>query len=322
MDLNNQKIAGWLGLTSQQFDILQCIHFLQLEDRVASPKNIQAEFKRRNKKHLQKPNLFNIIKILRQKKLIKKSGFGEYVIEFEGIKKALADHEGRLTDELDKFQTISKKTEEYFSSAAREFERPHVSYLEPHQFSERINKALQKASVYYSTTSFPNISFNPEVAYAIKRPEYVKILWERGIIKKKLKINYLTDMNVEYLFNYVSKAYNEPETAYKICLDSINQLNTHIDTHDNLEIMYQETPLYLDIHMPIIRSPKEFYSHMRGLRSEILGVIYVRSRDSAEATKKLFQEVSGRGTLLKEKTKDKIIKKTREKLKQHHKTIK
>jgi hypothetical protein len=314
--LDVQNVGKLLGLTPQQFDILQCVYRLQVDDLQASPKAIQADYRKHTDKHLMKPNLFNILRILKGKAFIMQESYGTYNINFEAVNEAIKAEEERLRSELDGFQSIASRTEEYFRKVVTQHERPYVTYLEPHEFSKNISKSLQTATTYYSTTSFPNITFNPEVASAIKRPEYVNVLWVRGIIKQELTVKYLTDLNIEYLFNYVSKAYPDKDTSYRVCLDALNQLKAHIDGHENLEVYYQSTPLYLDIHMPENQTPKEFYSHLRGLRSEIRGVVYVKSRDAAHATKKLFQEMLDRCDRLQGAKGKRVISAKRKELKQ------
>ena len=63
MDL--KKVGGWLDLTNQEFDILQCIYRLQLDGLEVSPKNIQGKYKRRMGKKIEKANLFKIIRQVR-----------------------------------------------------------------------------------------------------------------------------------------------------------------------------------------------------------------------------------------------------------------
>lgn len=314
--MDYKKVSDGLGLTPQQFDILQCIYGIQVDGHKASPKAIQADYRKHSGKYLMKPNLFNLLRLLKGKGYIVQANFGEYNVDIKSISESLKAREVSLSSELDDFKILSANVEDYFTKAASQYERPYVTYLELDYFSKNISKALQTATTYYSTTSYPNLTFNPDVASAIKRPEYVRVLWERAIVKKELVVKYLTDLNMEYLFNYVSKAHQNEETAGKICLDVLNQLQAHVESHDNLEIFYQDTPLYLDIHMPENLTPKEFYSHLRGLRSEIRGVVYVKSRDAAQATKKLFLEMLERGQRIEGPRGKRIISSKRKELKQ------
>jgi hypothetical protein len=318
VDFDVLKAASWLTITPQQFEILHCIYRLREDGSTSSPKEIQKEYKRFSGKYLMKPNLFNILRILKGKNYIKSEGYGGYIIHFEGLREGLNSRGITLEKELTTFKSASSRIEEYFRKSSRIFEKPIVLFLEPNEWSKNITSSLRIATKYYSTTSFPNIALNQEVAAAISRPDYINILWERGVVKRDLTVQYLTDFNIEYLFNLVSKAYSNPKMAYKICLDSINQIQTHMDTHKNIQIYYQTSPLLFDLHMPENVIPLEFYSHIKGIHSENLGVVYLKSRDAAEATKQLFLDMITHGQLISGKKGNHILNLVRRRLKEQY----
>lgn len=302
-----------LGLTLQQFDILSCISRIEVDGGVPSPKKIGERYHRDFQRIIQKPNLFTILKYLKTRGLIENKVKGSYSINHDGIKRCLEDSRASYLEKAREVTNLQEDVWKLFP-VDHKTKKPEVTYLEKNQFSEKIHSQLSKAQKYYSTTSFPNLCFNPEVASAISRPDYVRVLWDRAVVDGVLGVTYLTDLNPEYLFNYVSRAYPERDDAVNQCLQAVSQLESHVKNHENIQVYYQDTPLYLDIHMPVKTQPTEFFSHLRGLRSELLGVIYVKSEDAAKATKELFTKQAERALLLTKKNVKKRLGITRKEL--------
>ena len=316
-ELDSSKLASWLSLTPQEFGVLSCVFRLQ-DGRVdVSPHAIQEEYKSSTGRLIQKPNLFTVLKGLRARGFLERVGRGDYAVDVQGVKSVLAERACALEVEASEFKRASQKVDVFFRKSSKIQERPFVRFLAPSDWSRTVARSLRGASQYFSTTSFPNLSFDPKVASCVGRPEYVDVLWERCVIRGDVSVTYLTDLNVEYLHDFVSSAYQDTEVSQKVCLSVLDQLQSHIEETEKLKVYFWDEPLYFDLHMPVSDTPREYFTHLRGLRSEILGVVHVRSQDAAEASKALFLELAERGTLLEGSAGRKIINKTKKKVREY-----
>jgi len=58
--------------------------------------------------------------------------------------------------------------------------------------------------------------------------EYIKTLWKRCLENEELHINYITPLDVEFLFNHAFRVFGDPEKAYKESLIIIEELANQI----------------------------------------------------------------------------------------------
>ena len=304
-----------LGITEQQLNLLKIVYKLTSKNKVATPREIELSYAKDHAGEIQTSNLFRQLKNLLDKQFLTREGEANYKLNFEGIKKTLDTRKQEYHTKLQQYEQLTNQLEEYFRQVTTTAEKPVVEYFENRYFSERMLKALEKATAYYSTTSFPNITYGFGIADTIGRRSYVEVLNKRALLDKNLDLYYLTDLNVEYLYNHINKKIPDHQKCHRHCVTIIDQLEGIIADYDNINISYQQTPLYLDVHIPESRDePLEYFSHVRGSRSELLGVLYIKSHEIARQNKELFMSLFGEGVKLTRDNSKNVFEKVREEL--------
>ena len=303
-----------LGITDQQLNLLKTVYKLSSKNKAATPKEIELTYAKDFGGGIQKSNLFRQMKILQDKDFLTREGEANYKLNLEGLKKTLDQRKTEYQQKITHYEQLSNELEEYFKQATARPEQPIVEYFENKYFSLRMLKCLEKATTYYSTTSFPNITYGYGISENIDRREYVDVLNRRALISKNLSLYYLTDFNVDYLYNHVSKSLSDPEKCYRQCWALIDQLEEIVEKYDNIKIGYQSTHLFLDLHLPEAHEPIEYFSHVRGERSELLGVLYIRSPQISKQSKELFLSLFERAERVKGDNTKKILNKVKKEL--------
>jgi hypothetical protein len=314
VELNFNKVAEYVGLTPQQFDVLQCIYRLQEWRKVTSPKSIQEEYRRHTSRYLMKPNLFNILRILKMKGCIVQSGYGEYGINFIGIKECLRSTKTDLTKDLKEFTEVESEIEKYFIKLNETVRPPRVEYLKYEPFFSSVSDDLKKANEYYITAKFPGIAYTLAPYEKLGRGEYFKTLWERAIDQRNLKVNYLTCLDPEYPYLHSLRVYKKKSRALRECESIFNNLENITSTFNNINIFYIKNPYGLDIVLPEDKFPETIYMFIRDGKMEVTGGIHIISRDIATRAKETFTALCNQATLLKGVKGQEIIEAKRKEL--------
>ncbi|MBU4406290.1 MAG: hypothetical protein KKB24_01760 [Candidatus Altiarchaeota archaeon] len=288
MDIENSKISESLGLTSQQFGILLGIYKLESEGKTASPREINKEYSRTHGKGIQRSNFFSQMKVLQDRGLIKRGRRASYTVEFENIRNILSGKRENLQRELEEFDKISARTEEYFRKIAFESTRPVVHYMEHDELYRRIVKALKGCERVYASIDFPTIAYTYALADGINRKSYLEMIWDRCFKKERLEVNYLTPLDIDLPFNHAFRVYGDPKMAYKECSIVIEQLENQVDSHDKLDVRYLKKPHGMDVLIPEDKEPLEFFLFTRDEHKDIVGGIHMRSPETALSAKNSF----------------------------------
>jgi hypothetical protein len=292
------KVAEWIGLTPQQFDILKCVHLLYSNNSQASPKEIQAEYKRLTGKYLMKPNLFNILRTLKSKGCLKQSGYGAYIVDFTGLRRILECRKRELDKERESFDTIYGSLDTYFLEIVAEIDKPIVKY---YGYSDAFNilvSRLERSTKLYATSRFPMVAYSIDLAKRLRIENYHHILWQKCIEEKTLTINYTTNLDIEYLIKQHLRAGFTVEQAYKGCLNVINTLETYVEDHPELCIYLPDQALGLDIILSEKVAPEDFIIFMRNEQNLILGGVYIKSKATALTAKNHFIATCNRAMIL------------------------
>ncbi|MFC2162714.1 hypothetical protein ACFLRF_03460 [Candidatus Altiarchaeota archaeon] len=311
-----RELHKWLDLTSQQLDILKLIYKLQQSPGKTSPKEISREYKRIHGKTILKPNLFPILKDLQKRGLVSRIGQADYTTDINGIRRALDMKREALDRQQTEFEHARQYTEDYFRKLTWSLDRPVVEYLDHDDLYSKMAELLGESQTYYSVANFPMIAYTRKLNHGLAREEYTNAIWESCIKKEKLKVNYLTDLNIDYLFNHCFRVYGDPKLAYRECHTIINQLENQIMDAPNLNVRYMEDPHGLDTGIfGKGDDTDEFILFVRDEHEDITGGIHIKSRDTTRSALQMFERGFEYAERLDIKQGKKIIQKTREILK-------
>ncbi|MFH1125618.1 MAG: hypothetical protein V1703_00700 [Candidatus Altiarchaeota archaeon] len=313
-EFNFDTIANWLNTTEQQFQIIKTIYRLESKREEATPKNIGKEYAKTYGKSIQKPNLFTLLRTLIEKELIQKDAGFTYRVNFNGIRQSLGKHREKLDKEGEEFQKAYGKTEEYFRRNISRQERPTVDYFEQKELYAEIMKSTSNSNVLNVMTNFPEISYTYNLASGADRLEYVEAIWRRCFKEKNLEVNYLTTLDLDYLFNQAFRSLGEPKLAFKECEIVLQQLENQVEAHKKLHIKTVEEQKGMDVCIPIKDKPEEFYLFIKDEHKEVLGGIKIKSPETASQAENMFKL----GFNYAEEINSKLIQKAHKKLKQEY----
>lgn len=281
------RVSGWLGLTGQEFRILKVIYRLE-DSGDASPGQVVKLFERLYGGRLYKSNLFATLRDMQALGIISKRGRGSYCVDFGGIQKFLEVKKTGLERELDDFSRVCEDTEEYFRRYIERPSTPRVEYLDYESLYARLTGSVNSCRVYNEVCSFPLLCYTPYLADSLGRGSLYQSLWKKCVTGKKIQVNYLTDLNVDYLFNQCFRTHGDPKTAYKEASSILNQVETLAHRCDNLQIRVLDEAYGMDSAIPEHEKPVEFYLFTRDEHQDIMGATYIRSHDSARDARKMF----------------------------------
>lgn len=279
-EFNFDNTARWLDTTDQQFQILKTIYRLEDVETKTMPKDITREYAKTNKKTILKPNLFNILKTLLQKKLIKKDLTRGYRVDYDGIRETLEKHKEKLGREEEELKKAQAKTEEYFRKNLPKA-YPLVEYYEQKELYPKMAESLKEAEKTHIVANFPVIAYTKELTYGLGREEYAEAMWQRCFKEKKLQVNYLTDLNLDALFNHAFRIHGDPKIAYQECQAMLSRLETQVKTNEKLDVRHSDNPHGLDVAIIEQKEPIEVYIFIRDEHGEITGGTRIKSKQTA-----------------------------------------
>ncbi|MFH0861926.1 MAG: hypothetical protein V1875_02745 [Candidatus Altiarchaeota archaeon] len=314
-DSLDARVPEWLGLTPQQYDIMQCIFRLQSENIQASPKAIQGEYRKLTGKYLMKPNLFNILRSLKRGGCITQSGFGAYVVDFEGVSGILHSSKEELKKTMADFDRLTGDLEDYFNRTKINYFKPTVEYLDHTPFFEKIGFCAKRSNAVYAAGKFANILYTPRLLESVDRGGPFRTIYDRCIVKKELKVTYITMLDVEYLYRHALRCYHDPVWAYKECemvLDNV----MFLARSKNLDIIYLNPQPGLQMVCHEGHQGIDVFMYIRDNSDEIVGGVYINSPDIGKRAKETFLRECLLGTNLKSKKGETILRNTRKELKE------
>ncbi len=291
------KLPGWLGVTGQQFNIIEAISSLQKRGEETSPKAIiEEDASLRKGPKIQKSNFFSQLKALREKGLVKRMGEADYGVDFGAIRKALDGAQKRADKELYELKELRSKSEEYFKHLEFRKKEPVVKFFEYDEMYRKAADILKTSGVCYVTGIFPRILYaqSPSLMHTPGARVYAHTLWERCVSNKELQVNYLTHFDVDYLFKRLMETYGNPAAAYEEIKLILNGLKDFIRDNENLDLYYVDSPYGLDMIIPHNEFLDEFFLMVRNEDNRGLGAVYIDSPELAEKFKGLFEAECGR----------------------------
>lgn len=278
-----RELTQWLNITSQQANVLLTIHKLEAGREKTSPKNIATRYKKDHDTYIQKPNMFVILKTLMEKDLIRRRELSDYRIEFDGIAAALHRHRDGLRDELARIERIAPDIEAYFRRLAPRGSRPDVATLAYDDFYEHLSRRLAAAKTLLSASSFPLPAYTPQVAAGLGKTDLHQILTSRCFADETLALRYVSDLDVDYLFNHCFRALGDPTKAYREAGLILDQLKSQTDTQKQLSVHVIDDLAGFDVSIPLDDEPRDFYLVTRDEHRDIAGAIYIKNAETADA---------------------------------------
>ena len=279
-DVDELNFRKWAGLTQQQYDIVKIIYRLRARGTQPTPKMMQREYRAEFDKYLMKPNLFNVLRILQQRKIIHKVGQADYQLDYEGIKNTLETAKEKIQNDAKELENTTNKVDQFFREITYRKETPDIQHLESQTLTTALAEAVDKSTTYHAMTDFPTTAYSREMQHATNLEEYADALW-RALKGKKTKINLLTTLNTDTLFNHALKTYGNPKTAYQESQRAIDKLQTQAETHKNLDIRITDTQQGLDIAIAQKQDPTEFIILTRNEHDQINGGIRIKSHKTS-----------------------------------------
>jgi hypothetical protein len=318
MNIDIRKVASWLNLTPQQFDILLCIYHLQEFGGDTSPKAIQKQYKEHTGKYIMKPNLFNILRLLKRSGCIKHKVVAGYTIDLTGIKQILQLRREEYQENLKEFDNSMGIVEDFFLKVSDNMKPPEVEYFSSDaSFIESVTREMKKAKRYYITAKFPGIAYTYGPYASIRRGEYVRTLWRKCCEEKSMEVNYLTCLNPDYPYTHAYNFYKDPKKALNECKIILNQLENQIELYDNLKIYYIDNPYGLDIILneDKYNQPEDLFMFIRDTQFNATGGIHIKSKEIGRQVRDMFQTLCKQAILLEGVVGKKIIAAKRKELK-------
>lgn len=287
------KIPRWLGVTNQQFSIIEAISSLQKRGEATTPRAIiEEDSQLRKTTRIQKSNFFSQLKTLRDRGFVQKVGDASYAVDFNTIKTSLDDTQRLVDSEVYELEEIRAKSEEYFKHLEFRKKEPVVKFFEYDDMYKKTAEILKKARVCYLTGIFPRILYaqSPSLMNKPGAQLYSHTLWERCINDNELEVNYLTHFDIEYLFNRLMEAYKNPTTAYEEVCIILNGLEDFIQGNKKLKLYFSPSPYGLDMLIPHNDDMSEFFLMVRDEKNQGVGAVYIDSPELTGRFRNLFEE--------------------------------
>ena len=316
MDFDSKKAGSWLGLTPQQFNVFEIVYRIQKRGLTASPKSIQKEYSIVHGGRIQKPNLFNILRLLLDKGFLVKRERGSYTVDSSSVSEYLEGQVNCFENELYGFRDFLGDFTEYLDQLSSKKSSVMVDYLGFSELFNTLGRKLKSANTLYVTSKFPMTSYTPELANKLNITDYTDALWKHCLKEGKLTINYKTNLDVGHVYKQALRARQSKEQAVRTCRNVIANLENQIETAEKLNIYYSERPLGLDILLPESKRLEDFYMFIRDEKQLITGGVYIRSETTVRIAREQFINNCRISEKITEKNYQKILEKPKKQLKQ------
>jgi len=181
-----------------------------------------------------------------------------------------------------------------------------------------MSQTLKDASRFQVVTSIPNIILSRQIATGLHRETYNEALYKRAVKNKKLELQYLTDLNIDHLFNTCFRLLGEPKLAYREAQATLDRIDPLLKQNPNIQIRYHEDPHGLDIAVKTTQHPQEFILFIKDEHGTIEGGLKINSAETSRNAHQMFTRGYQYATALTETQGQKQTKKIKQKLKQKY----
>lgn len=307
--MQKDKISKWLGLTTQQFNILEAIISLENQQKKTRPKEIIEEEARLNESSkIQKSNFFSQLKSLQNLGFVNKREGSEYGVDFEMLREALTAAHDSFSIEVGEIDKTRKNIETFFRYNPKN-DVPAVSYLDYATMYDKLTALLRKDDCMYMIGIFPRILYahSPSLMHNHPARRYAQTTWHRCIQEKELGVKYLTYFNMEYLYEKLNRHYQKPKLAYDESKAIISNIESLMEEENLLELYYSDSGHGVGRALPYTKEPREFFLMLRDIRNCGRGAVYINSPELADKFKTLFEEDCARAVDMRSKDGKKVI---------------
>lgn len=307
--------GGWTGLTGRESDILKIVYRLQAGGGDTSPESIVGEFKRVFRTPIRKPNLFHILKNLREKGYLVHEGYGSYRIDADGLNQALAERQQMLQEKEGELAGFRKDLEGSLRRLSYGLTPPKVDYLEYHDFWKRMGEMSRETDKLSLVASFPQIAYTRTVYRTLGREKYMEPLYREATRKKGVRLEYLTDLDVDFLFNHCFRSLEDPRKAYRETVRILDTLENLVEKQPNIDVRHLPDPHGLDVAIRHKEEePIEFMLFIKDEHQDLMAGILIKNPAIAKNSHQMFTRGYEYATPLTSRQGREILGETRENL--------
>jgi len=306
------KMPKWLGITNQQFNILEAMLSLQRKGSLASPKLIiNEDAALRNVPKIQKSNFFSQLKSLRGFGYVMKVGAAAYAVDFNNIKKSLESAESQAVRESYELKELKSEVEQKFKSLAVRGKEPSLEFMDYARMYSKIADITSKRDSFLSAAVFPKVLYanSPSLMRQPEAQRYAQTLWLRCVTTGELEVKYLTYFDIKYLFSRLNAVYKNPALTYgeiSRVLESIPEL---LENSKKLSIYYTDAPYGLDMTILQDEHVEDLFLLIRDTNKVGKGCIYIKSPELAMEFRSIFLEDCDECVDMRSSAGERIIKK-------------
>ena len=319
MDLTEiDRLREWLDLTNQQFDILHSIYQIESRNERSTPKNIQKEYSRLNQKSIERSNLFTILKYLMDRNVIVKSDHANYSLDLDGLVGVIDKKDSEFRDNYLKFKQARDDLNKYLNEVFQKPHKPTIKYLNHHELFSSLANNIKYAQEYCLSVRAPSLICSPAFYSLLDRKDYFDILRERSLVRRDLKVRWLTHLNFSIQFDRTLSLFKTIDAAYNEVLTQIEGVKDLVVNYPNLELNYIDHSLVLKSFIPITTRVYECYIYIPdGSNISNQGGLYIRSEDIAQEILRIFNIDCSSSIQLDSGNINKIIRKSKRELNNH-----
>lgn len=281
MENESLNLKEWLNLTNQQYLILKAISMLQKNEN-SKPKDIEQKYSEVSGKAIQKTNLFGILKFLSDKHYIFKDEKMNYRLNLHILREHL-EVQRELIKSKEEELTSYMASSQGLLSALDNRDDIVVTLIDKEEFYNKISTKLRFANEYYNISRFPSVFFTKKLSIGINRDKYIEVMEKECFTNKRLKLHYLTNLDISRVYKYALSIFKDKGTAKKETKLVIQRFKSLIKSNDNLFIYYSEDKPDWEFIIPRINYPRELFLILRSKDREYSpGILHIISSDVSE----------------------------------------
>ena len=282
-----EDFRRWLDITEQQLELLQTVFHLEKDGKLVTPKNIDITYAETYKKLLQKPNLFNQLNALMDKGIIVRTSKARYSTDVEKIKYILIKRTDLLKEDLVECEKAAAQLNK-IKQALNKPASTSVKYFNSQQIFLELAKTLRTAKSFDMIAGFPGIAFTHNIYSFGERGEYWRALLD-GLKNGRLKIRYLTNLDINYPLLYAYKLNKNKTLALRESLDTINNLEILIKQYKNIGVAYALNDMSGLIIIERDNAPIMF-QFLRDVNRDVIGGVMIESQQTIADCKLAFEK--------------------------------
>lgn len=234
-----EKLTKWLGLTDQQAKILEIIYRIESAKILPTPKLIGKKYAELCGRSIQRPNLFNQLKLLQERRIVAKCD-GSYSIDLHGIKDVILQNKRRLLEQFKLLDGAPQYIESQFEALSFKPSPPAIKYYYRTELYAELAQLMRESTGFYITTPFPSIFLTHPLEKGAGRADYRRALEDAMITGEQ--ICYITSFDLAFPVRHALALYQKPELAYKECQSILNGIEILIQRYKNLKIRHSMQP--------------------------------------------------------------------------------